>query len=278
MAQRVPSIFINGRELVNHSVDPGGLSAACALAYLARNPSERSDSTIYDDPERMFTFFPEPGKGKGIGVRALVDVDAGAHVGFMEGLVTLVPPSLLGEAFSIQLSRSPDVFVDSGSRGSLATFINEDLTNPNCLVSTGVFDGKLRIRVTTARRIEAGTALSLNYRGDVAGDAVSRERAHHSWGKSLAPDGSFSHNTRVCANRRYHAATPPPLTSMLCVECTEFYGGCAVSMCGDACFGSHVADWASPDPADRSFCAPRRTYRGAPLLTKRITPRASARR
>jgi hypothetical protein len=278
MAQPTPPIFINGRELLYDSIDPKGLSAACARLYLRRNPTERSNDTLYKERERALTFFPEPGKGKGIGVRAVVDFEAGAHVGFMDGIVTRVPPSTLGEAFTIQLSESPDVFVNSVSGGSLATFINEDLTDPNCSFSLAVYGGKLRIRVVTARRIEAGAALSLNYRGDVVSGVVSREGANHSWGKSVTPNGTFSTNTRVCANLRYHASTSAPLTSMLCVECTEYYGGCAVSLCCEACFKSHVADWATGDPADRSYCAPRRTYRAAPLVTKRVTPRVSARR
>ena len=276
MPSRARRVFINDRELLYASSDPNDLLSTCARDFLARHPTERSDNTAYTDPDKRLSFFAEPGKGKGIGVKALVDLKIGTHVGFVEGLVTTVPPSTLSESFSFQLFDSPDVYCDSLSGGSLATFINENIVSPNCTAQKGVYGGKLRIRVVVSSFVSAGTALSLSYRGDVSPGSVLIESRKHNWGKSLAPDGSFSHNTRVCANRRYHASTPAPLTSWLCIDCTSFYDGCAIPLCSEACFRSHVSDWASGDPADRTFCAPRRAYHAKPLLTKAVMPRPSS--
>jgi hypothetical protein len=276
MPSRAHKVFINDRELLYASSDPNDLLSSCARTFLSRHPSERSDDTVYAEPVRWFSFFAEPGKGKGIGVKALVNLKIGTHVGFVEGLVTKVPPSTLSESFSFQLFDSPDVFCDSLSGGSLATFINENIVSPNCTAQKGVFGGKLRIRVVVSSYVQAGTALSLSYRGDVSLGSVLTESPKHNWGKSLAPDGSLSHNTRVCANRRYHASVPAPLTSWLCIDCTSFYGGCAIPLCSEACFRSHVADWASGNLEDRTFCAPRRAYHAKPLLTKAVMPRPSS--
>jgi hypothetical protein len=275
----VPAIYISGRVLLHVSDDPDGLASLCVRPWLAQNPEARSDNSLYPELRHALTFCAEPGKGKGVGVRALTDIPAGTHIGWVEGLVTRRPPTIVGEAFSFQLSHEPPVFVDAMQGGSLATFINEDLVNPNCESITGVYGNKLRIRIVTIRRVDAGAVLSLSYRGSsVPSEMVLAEETKHHWGKSLAPDGTLSHNTRACANRRYHASGPIPLTSMLCVECTAFYGGHAIPFCSDACFRSHVADWASADTADRTFCAPRRAHYAKPLLTRAVTPRAAARR
>jgi hypothetical protein len=270
------SVYINGRLLLHQSVDPDDLTPLCVRSWKAKYPTARSDDALYVLTDTL-TFFAEPGKGKGIGVRAMTTIEFGAHIGWVEGLLTRTPPSTLGEAYSFQLCHFPAVFVDAAHGGSLATFINEDICNPNCEATTGLFGGTLRIRISALRRIEAGTALSLNYRGGVPPETVREEESKHHWGKSLAPDGTLSHNTRACANRRYHVIGPVPLTSMLCIECTDHYGGHAIPLCSDACFRSHVADWASADMSDRTFCAPRRAFYAKPLRTKAVTPRVATR-
>ena len=157
----------------------------------------------------------------------------------------------------------------------MCTFINEDVLDPNCVATTVLHRGKLKIRVTTTCEVSAGSSLSLNYRA-LSSDAVRLVSLGHRWGRALTPSGQLSTGTRRCANSRYHASGPRPLTSMLCVDCTAAQGR-FVGYCCDGCFDSHVADFASDDPADREMCRPVRANNVKAVATRVMTPRASSR-
>jgi hypothetical protein len=267
---RRTDVRINGRFLISASSDPGGLSALCAR----RCPDVVRDDSEFPCIDDCLSLFPEPGKGKGFGVRTEIDLAAGAHVGWVEGLVTLIHPGRIGESFSYQLSENPNVYFDSGEMGSLVTFINEDLSTPNCVAARVVHHNQMRIRVSTCRPVPAGSALSLSYRL-IPAERLRLESSKHHWGRAVTPAGQLSTGLRHCANRRYHVSDAPK-TSMLCVECSAHFSR-AVSFCSDSCFSSHVADHASDDPEDVLMCTPVRANNVKPVVTRLMTPRSSSR-
>ncbi len=259
---------VNGRRIVYESSDPEGLAALCARSWLAEHPGRVSDDSEYPFNDSYLSMVPESGRGKGVGLRTEISVPSGFHVGWVEGVLTRLHPDTIGEAYSFQLCERPVVYIDSGTQGSLVTLINEDVYDPNCVAEALVHRGRLRIRVTTNRSLEAGSLLSLSYRRTDR-KAFERELEAHHWGRALTPAGIVSNGTRLCANRRYHAASPPPLTAMLCVECSEFFQR-AAPFCCVACFASHVADHASSDPDDVLMCTPLKSNGSKPVRTQRM--------
>ena len=262
--------LINGRRIVQKSVDPSGLAAQCARSWLVRHAPLRSDNSAYPCVDSVLSISPEAGKGKGFGIFTTVDLPSGSHVGWVEGELTLIHPDPYGTSYSFQLYDDPPVYVDSGVFGSLVTLINEDVITPNCTARALVHRGLLRIQVSTNRLLVAGSVLSLSYR-DVDPASITREFASHHWGRVMGPSGGIGTGTRRCANRRYHP-THPPQTSLVCMECSQRFS-LPTSFCSEACFASHVADHASADTSDIDMCTPLRTGHSGPVKTRAAAPK-----
>jgi hypothetical protein len=269
------SLRVNGRFVIAASADPSNLAAECTRAWRLRCPAAVDIESDYLSIDHLLSIYPEPGKRKGVELRTEAELAAGSHVGWVEGLLTNTHPDSTGVGSAFQLCEEPPVYIDTSEAGSLVTFINEEFLAPNCTATFVLHRGQLRIQVTTNCTVPAGCALSMCYRS-VKPENFRRELELHSWGRSLTPSGQLSTGLRHCANRRYHSAEAPGLTSMLCVECTARLSR-AVAFCSDSCFASHVADHASDDPEDLQMSTPARANHAKPVITRLMTPRACSR-
>jgi SET domain-containing protein len=148
-------------------------TADCSMGDLCKN-QQFTKNKYYTFLEVLDT------NSKGLGVRSIVDIDAGAFVVEYVGEVIsieefnfrceeqqILPMPYKTQHYSILLNNS--LVIDSHSSGNIARFINHSC-EPNCIAKVWVKNGRDTIGIFASKKIKSGEVLTYDYRYQTYGD------------------------------------------------------------------------------------------------------------
>jgi hypothetical protein len=144
-----PDIFfamnatINCRVIIDACFDPADLLVTAVRARRSSRGSEITDEEVASRPDLDLLAEPHCGIGARLSKYGLA---RGAHIEFHCGLMVDSIPS----DPSYTMEYMPGLYCDAARQGSLVTFINERVFDPNCTAHVGVYHGHMVLQIVSA--------------------------------------------------------------------------------------------------------------------------------